>query len=83
MTSLKFGTLYSRIIIIIIIIIIRSGFPNICFSLRATQINMKEERDFFTSSPILLYPKISFCIAKGWGVCAERDVTQEGSRVKT
>ena len=43
-------------------------------------------RDFFTSTPILfkpsLNPKISFFIGKGGGVCAERDVTQGGSREK-
>ena len=30
-----------------------------------------------------LNPKISFFIGKGGRVCAERDVTQEGSREKT
>ena len=30
-----------------------------------------------------LNPKISFSIGRGEGVCAERDVTQEGSREQT
>ena len=44
---------------------------------------MEEERDFFTSTPIFLNPKIPFFIGKGGGVCAEHDVTQEGSREQT
>ena len=47
---------------------------------------MKEERDFFTSTPIpsFLNPKISFFIGKGGGsACVERDITLEGSREQT
>ena len=52
---------------------------------------MKEERDFFTSTPILFKSQnvIFYWEGKGeggrgrGGICAERDVTQEGSREQT
>ena len=39
-------------------------------------------KDFFASTPILFKSKI-FLLGKGGGVCAERDVTQGGSREQT
>ena len=46
---------------------------------------MKGERYFFISTPTLFkfIFKISFFIGKEEIVCAERDVTQEGSREQT
>ena len=41
----------------------------------------KEERGFFTSTPILFKSK-NFAFYQE-GVCAERDATQEGSREET
>ena len=57
-------------------------FENIIFFvlLYLVEKHAKKERYFVTSTPILLNPKISFLLGKGGGVCAERDVTQEGSR---
>ena len=45
---------------------------------------MKEERDCFTSTPILFKSQnFIFYWEGGGGVCAERGVTQEGYREKT
>ena len=41
---------------------------------------MKEERDFFILLLSFLNPKILFFIGKGGGICAERDLMQEGFR---
>ena len=43
---------------------------------------MQEERDFFTSAPILFKSK-NFVFYLEVGVCAERDVTQEVPREQT
>ena len=42
---------------------------------------MREERDFLLLLLSSLNPRISLFIVKevGWGVCAERDITQKGS----
>ena len=45
--------------------------------------HMKEERDFFTSTPIFFQSFVFYWGRWGWGVCAERNVTQEGSREDT
>ena len=43
---------------------------------------MKEERDFFTSTPIL-FKSQNFVFLWDGTVCAERDVRQEDSREQT
>ena len=48
-----------------------------CFSLKKK--HMKEERDFFTSTTILFKSQNFVFYSEGGSVCAERDVTQEGS----
>ena len=54
----------------------------VCIAVTQLKKHMQEERDFFTSAPILFKSK-NFVFYLEVGVCAERDVTQEVSREQT
>ena len=56
-----------------------------CWYLVENKNHMKGKRDFFISTPTLFkfIFKTSFFIGKEEILCAERDVTQEGSREQT